>query len=302
VHGIGWETQFYDASIIDTTTIITAVTKQSAPDKGLPTWFDLRRATSIDVDRFAAWSPIAEQLVQGAVKPALRSNWLVVRDGADAAVRTEDSLLNERLLLDGCDTSWLQQCPLGPLGAFVPQGLLDPAHGLTGNPESLREPNTGTDIEPGAVFQAYPPGTTPGLQPGEEATLGYLNSYAGYTTAYHAFLDVTAAHATLYTMTWKVGGSCVLCTTGPAQGEPDILGQGALTPPGDTSQVLQPGTFLFNGPLMGWRPRAAPPRGGARPRGPDRPAPGLRLHRAGGRLAGRRREHDGHVPRPRLRA
>ncbi|MCA1814084.1 MAG: hypothetical protein LC624_09055 [Halobacteriales archaeon] len=258
VYGLGWQTEFYDASLVTTTTVITAVTHQSAVDKGLATWYDLRQASFTDVDRSTTWSPLAESLFDGTAKPAVRSQWVFARDTAQPAASTEDALLNSRLLNDLCDDSYLGVCPLGPVDSLLPPGTVpDTTHGLTsGNPGLGREPNTRFDIAPGAVYNAYPPGTTPGLAPGQEELLGYLNDYRGFASAYHAWVDINPLHGTLYNMAWTIGGACILCGTGGALGEPDILGQGAFTPPGDNNTVLQPGTYLFGGPMAAWKDRA----------------------------------------------
>jgi hypothetical protein len=263
VYGGGWAAYMYDEGLLTTVMVIAGVTSQASEDPGDANFYHLNQLRFVDVDQYKTWNPTVNNMLLGTLKPTARTGWVLVRDSFEPVQESIDAIENNRLLYDGCDTSYFNTgCVAGsplPVGVNLESGTVyvntghttDPVHGLDGNPPQSREPNTAADIEPGATFRTA--ATPPGMTQGDADLIGFRNSYAGYTS-WHGWLDVNAAHSTFYNMAWRVGGQCILCTTGGSLGEPNV-GTGRPRDPDDNSRVLQPGTHIFGGVVGIWRDR-----------------------------------------------
>ncbi|MCA1812642.1 MAG: hypothetical protein LC624_01670 [Halobacteriales archaeon] len=252
VYGTGWATYYYDQSLLVTTTTVAAVTTQVQQDTGIPQYFDLTKSSFTDVDRFNTWSPVANNLLQASAKPAVRGPYALARDSFVPLQLASDAIGNNRVFYDGCDTSYLVGAvpTVGGTCDGVPaiQGSLDDTTSNAGVPT---EPNTASDILPGATFaSACAAGSV-------NAFKGWCNSYASYASGWHAWVDVQDFPAIFTNLAWRVpGANCLLCVTGGASVLPTL--PTGRTNPADHRQSLEPGTHVFSGPAGVWldRPQA----------------------------------------------
>jgi hypothetical protein len=225
---------FYDQSLLVTTLVVGGPTLAGA-DPGLAQTFDLSRLQFVDVDKYASWNPTAESMLQGTVKPTAREGWLLVRD----------SYLPAQTWLDGVENA--RALDLSPDLAPLDDQLRDPGWS--------REPNTPQDLEPGAAFGAFAPSLE--LPASEQQHRGWLNSYAGYRSGWHAFADLKAKRVEFTYGSATVLGIPLGVRPGAILGDSiDVLTPGGVgRPPWDHARSLDPGVYAFHGFVGAWRDR-----------------------------------------------
>jgi hypothetical protein len=248
VYGNGWATFLYDQSLVVSTVVVTGVTF-GTPDTARATTYDLNQLTSRDVDQYKTFSPVAESLLQGTVKPAARANWVFVRDAYISG--TDDlgqGVPSTRLTYDECDPN-LNFCAgtnsARTLGSFNDQ---------TDDPGWAKEPNHALDRFPGAVRAVCTANDAEAGSAAFRTHQGMCNSYAGHNGQWQAYMDVRQAPAIYQQLAWRnpIGQQCIFCTTSGPSGTVDP-GPGYIRGPGEYTRVLVPGSHVFFGYVGAWR-------------------------------------------------
>jgi hypothetical protein len=260
-YGQGVSTRFYDQSLLVATVTVVGATHEAVQEDD-PLGFDPAALVAVDIDAYPSWSPEVGSLLQDTVKPALRSTWVLVRDGYAGPLQVgRDGVERNRLLDDGCDTTTeypgagVLGCPTGaspgPAAGRAAVRVLDPGW--------AHEPNHPLDVAPGARFQAVPGCAANATR----AFLGWCNDYAtgadgapGYQGAWRAWLDLRALAATWLRPAWRMPfGDCFNCVLPPPDPLPS-LGAGYVRPEGDRTRVLQPGSHVLLAAVGAWRDQA----------------------------------------------
>lgn len=234
VAGLGWAVYHYDQSLLVSYTTIAA--ENPPADPGSPRQFNPAAAAFVDVDRYGTFSPAAEQFLQVTLKPALRSNWVFVRDRYIPINNFVDGRVNSGATGLGALN--------GPSGT-VDDALLNPGWG--------HEPNHALDVYP---FVAR----------GSPTHDGSTNSYAGYQGASAAGIPHLWADGQVFRTTPLIRPNMPAgLPSPPLAAGPFIID--AFSPaapprnapsnnPADHSRSLGPGAYDFLGGIGAWRDRA----------------------------------------------
>lgn len=262
----GWPAYTYDQSLLVGTVIVTEVVgsvparpgaaeaptvQHPGASRPSPSPFTTGSVFARDVDSYRTTSPAAEELLVRAVKPAARSPWVLARDESGTLQRTGDGVEHGRALYDGCDTSRSSECPTAPVAQIIGQlkySVLEPGH--------AHEPNEAGDIEPGAVFRAFPPSAGPPNR-GDQAFMGWLNDYRHYAASPRAWVDVVDQPGLFTTLAWgPPGGYCIVCVVGPPTSLPAVPLK--VREAGEHDRSLPPGAYIFHGAVGAWKDKSWP--------------------------------------------
>jgi hypothetical protein len=218
--GLGWPTFYYDQSLVTSTTVISVANCNEGVSAR---FYEVNTCRFVDVDQYKTWNPVLESMV-GGLKPAARSNYLLVRDTYGPFGNSVDGAVNNAAL----DTS----STTGPVNDQVQ------------NPGWSREPNAAGDIYPGAVRGA--------CANGDATHNGWCNNYAGYRAASRGWADAQLFRSVTYDRAVQVTGlpGCQLCVSGPGittSDNPETQRQA-----GDHSRSLGPGGYFFAGASGRW--------------------------------------------------
>lgn len=222
VYGWGNPTWFYDQSVAVRLVHVTVV--GCAP--GTANLVELSTCRFADVDVYESLNPQLEELLESAVKPALRGPWVFVRDRWVPLQGEVGDAAHHPLVRSGI------------------AGALDDAFW---NPGWSREPNDAGDAFPAAVRGT---GSDPQAQ-----HHGWYNDYRDHQLAPHAFGDLQVARVLAVFRPIGVG-NCLLCVSGVALAT-DYAGEAphSLAPvraSGDHRMTMGPGLYLFSGIFGLW--------------------------------------------------
>lgn len=226
--GMGGPTMIYDPSIVATITTVTAL--NCSPDSSRPR-LDLRSCAFVDVDRYSTWSPAVESILQGTLKPTLRSNWLFLRDSLSQSRSGADGLLFSK---------GLYALSRGPDRGDVNDAAV--------NPGWSREPNHPRDAYAGGLRY----GTTCPPEP-DARHHGWCNTgYDTYRARARGYNDVVAVMSLAYQYPVSTADTCVLCQGGVLASF-DVPGR--VNEDGKHERSLAPGQWLFQGFEGRWHDR-----------------------------------------------
>lgn len=224
VAGNGFPLYHYDQSLVTREVLVVA----ADPAPGLVGGFDPGEARFRDVDVLASWTPGLEALL-GGLRPGLRGQWVVVRDGYAPVNTWLDGRLNSRNTGAG---------RLNPLLGPLDDRLLEPGRS--------HEPNDGFDAYPGATFgRCFKP---------ENTHRGVCNRYTGYRLAPHAWADVNLFRTGHFMKPTVMGQQPLPLFWGPFVIDSGFPGN-APRGPGDHSRGLAPGIYDVLGNVGVWQDR-----------------------------------------------